>query len=282
MSTSTYSPLSQQEGAHAGGFSQEAAALSPPSFSETVRSDRRNRRKNLGKRHYRSIRKQDIAEVMAQLAIMTKSGVDLTAALASVASQCQREALAEVLSQIHEAVLAGNTFSDALRQHALVFEPSVIATVAAGEASGRMAEVLNQLSQMQRREIRSQRTIRAMMTYPVLLMLVSGAVITSLVLFVLPRFTEIFEQYEVQLPWVTQLLMGIADEAGARWWLWGPVVIVAIVGALAWRSTTDSRRGGRRDMSIVAHRSNLSNAGIDVRQRCAPAGNVALDQTSHQ
>ncbi len=248
MTTSTLNNRYQEKEktlSGATGLDQfQDTVVSPPDFSESTYN---KRKAALSSRQRRSIRKQDIAEVTAQLAIMTKSGVDITAALSSVASQCQREALAEVLSQIHEAVLAGNTLSDALRQHESVFEPSVIATVAAGEASGRMSDVLHQLSQMQRREIRSRRTIRAMMTYPVLLMLVSGSVITSLILFVLPRFTSIFEQYEIQLPWITQLLMGIAEEAGVRWWLWGPAAVVGIVGMLVWRSTA----GGRREIDRI-------------------------------
>jgi len=97
----------------------------------------------------RSIRQQDIAEVTSQLAIMTRSGIDVASALTSLASQCKRPALAQVLSEVNEAVLTGNTLSDALRQHSDVFDASYIATIAAGEASGKMSEVLAQLAQMQ-------------------------------------------------------------------------------------------------------------------------------------
>ena len=190
----------------------------------------------------KSIRRQDVAEVTAQLAIMTRSGVDVASALASLASQCQRAALAEVLHEVHEAVLAGNTLSDALRQHTHVFEPNYVATVSAGEASGQMAEVLAQLAQMQRREIRSQRALKAMMTYPVLLMLVSSSVLVALVLFVLPRFADIFAQYEIALPVITQLLISLANELWARWWFWGPLVMGSLVTFILWRKTSSGRR----------------------------------------
>jgi type II secretory pathway component PulF len=197
----------------------------------------------LGKRgRWGSIRKQDVAEVTSQLAIMTRSGVDVATALASLASQCQKPALAEVLLEVHQSVLAGNSLSNALRSQAHVFEPSFIAAVAAGEASGRMSEVLRQLAQVQRSEIRSRRTMRALMTYPILLLTVSFAVITCLVLFVLPRFAQIFLQYELTLPIVTQMLMALAAELRTRWWLWFPL-LVGIVGVfLTWRSTIGGRR----------------------------------------
>jgi len=190
----------------------------------------------------RSVRQQDIAEMTSQLAIMTRSGIDVASALGSLATQCKRPALAQVLREINEAVLAGNTLSDALRQHTDVFEPSYIATVAAGEASGQMSEVLAQLAHMQRAAIRSQRTIRALMTYPILLMTVSTAVLVALVMFVLPSFSDIFDQYDVPLPSITQLLIALADELWRHWWLWCPLAIGSLTGLLVWRKTDQGRR----------------------------------------
>ncbi len=190
----------------------------------------------------RSIRRQDIAEMTSQLAIMTRSGIDVASALGSLATQCKRPALAEVLGEINEAVLAGNTLSDALRQHTEVFDASYIATIAAGEASGLMSEVLAQLAQMQRAAIRSQRTIRALMTYPILLMVVSSAVLVALIMFVLPKFSDIFEQYEVPLPAITQLLISLANELWSHWWLWVPLAVGSLTGLLVWRTTDQGRR----------------------------------------
>jgi len=190
----------------------------------------------------RSIRKQDVAEVTAQLAIMSKSGVDIASALSSLAGQCQRPALGEVLDSVRESVLSGSSLSDALEQHPTVFEASFVATVAAGEASGRMSDVLQQLSRMQQNEIRRGREVRALLTYPVLLLLVSTAVLGGLVLFVLPRFTTIFEQYEMPLPVLTQMLLALADELRTRWWLWGPLVGGLLGSLIVWRKSQAGRR----------------------------------------
>jgi len=179
--------------------------------------------------------------VTSQLAIMTQSGVDIASALSSLAAQSQRPALADVLHEVRDTVQAGSTLSNALREHTDVFQPSFVATVAAGEASGRMAEVLEQLSQMQRSEVRSSRAIRSLLTYPLLLMTVSGSVIGILILFVLPRFTDIFAQYDVPLPIMTQILIEFANQLQTYWWLWVPLAVATVVGLLSWRTT----RGGR-------------------------------------
>jgi type II secretory pathway component PulF len=209
------------------------------SFQEESHSQRRG--------HGGSVRKQDIAEMTSQLAIMTRSGVNVASALASLANQCRRPALATVLHDIHESVLAGNPLSTALRQHDDVFEPSYIATVAAGEASGKMSVVLQQLAKVQRNEIRSRRTMKALLTYPLLLLVVSSSVIVALVLFVLPRFDNIFKQYELTLPAITQMLMGLAAELQTRWWLWIPLALATIGSLLTWRRTT----GGRRQLDLL-------------------------------
>ncbi|MGI9427246.1 MAG: type II secretion system F family protein [Bythopirellula sp.] len=187
------------------------------------------------------IRKLEVAEVTAQLAIMTKSGVDLASALSSLASQCQRPALTVVLKDVQDSVMSGSSFSDALKKHPTVFDPTFVATVAAGEASGRMAEVLQQLAAMQKNVIRRGREVRSLLTYPVLLLLVSSSVLVALVLFVLPKFTAIFDQYDMPLPVITQFFLSIADELWVRWWIYLPILAGSVISLLIWRKSESGR-----------------------------------------
>ena len=189
----------------------------------------------------RGISKRDIAELTAQLGIMTQSGVDIGTALGSLASQCQRPALGTILQSVHDDVMAGASFSEALRKHNKIFDEAFTATVAAGEATGKMAEVLSQLADLQRSELRLLRTIRGVMIYPIVLMVVSVGVILAMMTFVLPQFAGIFEQYEVPLPGITQALIFISDELRTRWWLWGPLGVAAIAGIVSLRTTQAGR-----------------------------------------
>jgi type II secretory pathway component PulF len=186
--------------------------------------------------------KAEIADMTAQLAIMTQSGLDLSSALSSLASQCERPALAAVLRDINELVHSGNTLSEALRLYPEVFDGAYVATVAAAEASGRMPEVLKQLAEMQRSEIRLRQSIKGLLTYPVLLTVISFSVISILVVFVLPRFAEIFANYEVALPVLTRMMLGLSTEMKVRWWLWLPTIAGGIAAAIAWRMTEGGRR----------------------------------------
>lgn len=184
----------------------------------------------------------DVVNLTAQLAIMVKSGVDIASALESAARQCKRPALGEVLRDIHEAVIGGSVFSDALQQYPHVFDPAYVATVAAGEASGHMAEVLDQLADLKRGQLRLTRTIRGMLIYPVLLMCVSTMVIGVLLVFVLPKFAQLFADYDMSLPWITQMLIAVATELRTRWWLWAPVAAMGVAAAISLATTKQGRR----------------------------------------
>ncbi len=190
----------------------------------------------------RGVRLQDVAEFTSQLSIMVRSGIDVATALGSLASQCQRRALAEVLENVHQSVMAGTTLSESLRRHESVFDTAFVATVAAGEASGSLADVLIQLAQMQRTELRNRRTMRTLLTYPILLLVVSSSVVLGLVIFVLPRFSKIFEQYDMTLPIVTQILIAIAAELRTHLWFWGPLAMGLVFGGLVWRQTRAGRQ----------------------------------------
>jgi len=201
------------------------------------------------------VRPADVVDVTAQLAIMTKSGVDIATAMGSLASQCSRPALADILEQIRDDVLGGIRFSDALRRHPQVFDEAYVATVGAGEATGRMAEVFSQLAELKRSELRMRRTITSLLIYPILLASVSCMVITALITFVLPQFAEIFEQYETPLPAITRGLLFVADELRARWWLWTPVAGALMAGVASLRYTAQGRR----------YRDTLLLRGIGIR-----------------
>ena len=186
--------------------------------------------------------KKDLVNLTSQLAIMTKSGVDVASALQSLVRQSTHPTLKTVLEEVRDNVLGGNTVSDSLAQYPTIFNETFVASVAAGEASGKLPEVLHQLSQLLRGEMKLRNSLRAMLAYPVLLTVVSSVVLSALVLFVLPRFAEIFSDMGAELPVITQLLLSISHGARTQFWLWGPILVA--VGAGTWyfrRSRTGKR-----------------------------------------
>jgi type II secretory pathway component PulF len=98
-------------------------------------------------------------------------------------------------------------------------------------------------------------SLRTMLAYPVLLVVVSGVVLMALLLFVLPRFQTIFSDFDAPLPAVTRMLLAASNELRTRYWLWGPVLLVAAGGcALFLRSSAGRRTWDRLSLNLVVLR----------------------------
>jgi type II secretory pathway component PulF len=189
-----------------------------------------------------ALSKRDLLSVTTQLAIMTRSGIDLASAFNSLSQQCGNPHLRNVLSQVHRDVTGGKSISDAMQAQASVFGAAYVASVAAGEAAGKLPEVLNRLAQFQRSEIRVRATVRTLLAYPVLLSGVSSLVVIGLVTFVLPKFVDIFAQFEVPLPVVTRIVVTISDVLRQHVLIWLPIVIAAFIGLLVSRNVEAGRK----------------------------------------
>ena len=185
----------------------------------------------------RQLRKRDLVMIITQLSIMSRSGVDLADAVQSLTNRAKRPDVRSALSDVHAALQNGQSFSQALAQQGNLFGDAMVAVIRAGEASGRMTEVLGRLAVLLRDEMRMQATIRSIMSYPALLLVVTGGVLMAMILFVLPQFAEVYKTMNAPPPWFTQILLDIGMGVRTYWWgvlIGSAVLLTAIV--LFWRS----------------------------------------------
>jgi type II secretory pathway component PulF len=196
----------------------------------------------LGSRERGALSKRDLLSVTTQLAIMTRSGIDLASAFNSLSQQCSNATLRNVLAQVHRDVTGGKSISDAMQAQSSIFGAAYVASVAAGEAAGKLPEVLGRLAQFQRTEIRVRATVRTLLAYPVLLSGVSSLVVIGLVTFVLPKFVDIFSQFDVPLPVITRIIVAASDLLQQHVWIWLPLLLAAIVGLLVSRNVEAGRK----------------------------------------
>lgn len=199
---------------------------------------------NVGKlshRWKRQVSRRQILALTTQLAIMTRSGIDIAGALQSLANQTKHPRLRTTLNEIHLNVTGGKSVSSALKPHEDIFGPAYVASIAAGEASGQLPEILHRLAQVLRSEIRNRNTVRSLLMYPVMLVTVSSAVVMALICFVLPQFGKVFDQVEVPIPIVTQILLGVSAVVRNNAWWWVPFSIAMVVGLILLRLSSRGR-----------------------------------------
>ncbi len=178
------------------------------------------------------VSRRELFAITSQLAIMSRAGTDMASALETLARQARRDAVKSMLQQIHADIVGGKSVSESLGRFEKIFGSTFVATVAAGEASGRLTEILSELARLLRGEIRLRNSIQAMLAYPILLTTVSAIVLAALVFIVLPQFAEVFDEFGMPLPAITRLFLAISSELSHRMWLWGGLALAA-VAALA-------------------------------------------------
>lgn len=179
-----------------------------------------------------------------QLSVMLDSGVVLSDALDAFAEQAPEGVLKSIIINLSDTVKSGETFSKALSAYPKVFNSMFISMVKASEASGKMAEMLNVLSGYLSFEAETRKRIKGALTYPFIMALMAVAATGTLMFFVLPRFTRIYEARGAALPKITQILVGLS-QALADPQIMAVVItslIVVAIGFYSWAGTATGRR----------------------------------------
>lgn len=205
--------------------------LFPVSVQERPDGTVATRAKWLGRKR---VAKRDLLTFTTQLAVMSRAGMDLASSLQSVAKQCPNPTLKASLDNVYSAVSSGAKVSAALAGQSHVFGDAYVASIAAGEASGKLSEVLSRLSQLLRGEMRLRSTLRTLLSYPILLTSVCVLVILALMFFVLPQFAGVFDQLGVPLPASTRMLLAVGLELREHWWIWGSLLVGVPVSLIIW------------------------------------------------
>lgn len=198
------------------------------------------------------VKKNDVLMLTSQLSIMCQAGIDVAEALGNVAKRCPNPTLARILREIHDDVSAGVTVSDALKKHSSVFGGAYVASIAAGEASGTLTEVLKRLAELLKHEIRLRATIRSVMAYPLVLTGVAMIVIAALVFFVLPQFAVVFEDLGNTPPVHTQMLLASGAFLRKHFLLLG--VGFVVLAGLGWRYMLTEQAARYWDSTVLTFR----------------------------
>jgi general secretion pathway protein F len=153
----------------------------------------------------------DLALLTLQLSTLIQAGLPLEEALEAVAKQSARRKVAGLLSAVRSRVMEGHALASALGQFPKAFPELYRATVAAGERSGHLGQVLEQLANYTQARQASRQKIQMALVYPLILMLASLAIVGFLLGYVVPDVVKIFIDSGQPLPWLTQGLIAVSN-----------------------------------------------------------------------
>lgn len=174
-----------------------------------------------------------------QLSQLVNAGVPLYESLVAIEDQSQREPYHRVLMSLCDQIKAGSSLSDAMRAYPESFDKLYCAMVSAGEASGALGLVLERLTQLLTRQMRLKREITTALTYPMILGCFCLLVIALLLGFVVPSIEGIFEGR--QLNGFTAFVLGVSHIFRTYWYIYIPVIIGLIIGAVYKLRTPEGR-----------------------------------------
>lgn len=162
-----------------------------------------------------------------QLATLVTSGLSLTAALTILRTQSTSPALTDVILDIERHITGGGTLASALSRHKQYFSPVYIGLIKAGEASGHLDLVLTRLAQNVENERDFRAKVKNAMIYPVIIVIGMICVIFVMMTVVVPKLTELYSDFDVELPWSTRLLVAMSGFMVRSWWM---ILLLLVVG----------------------------------------------------
>ena len=185
---------------------------------------------------------QELGTYTQQLANLLSSGMPLTVALNSMTHLESRGIPAEVSKDLKQDVMEGRSLSDAMAKQPRIFSDLYINMVRAGESSGALVEVLRRMADHFERFAQVQSKFTSALVYPAFVGVVGICIMFFFMSYMLPKFMTIFEGMQVQLPWMTQLLVKVSHLFSGYWWLMLATVIAAIIIFKRFQATPEGRR----------------------------------------
>ena len=176
---------------------------------------------------HRRVKPADVEFFTYQLATLVNAHVPLPRALEVTLGQIESPALHRIISQVKYDVEHGATFNDALTQHPKAFSNLYVNMVRAGESGGVLGLVLERLAEFAERQRLLKNDVVSALFYPIILLTLSVSAVAVLMIFVIPKFTAMFNDLGVALPLPTQILINLTNAFQNYWWVG---LLIAIIG----------------------------------------------------
>jgi len=186
----------------------------------------------------KKVKAKDKVIFSRQLSTLIGAGLPLLQSLRSVTTQTKSKPLQLVLTEVISDIESGKAFAASLGKHPKVFNQIFVNLVAAGEASGTLDRALERLANQQEKDEEILSKVRGAMIYPVIVLLVMGAVVTFMLVSVLPQVKSLYDGLpSANLPFITVMLLALSDFVVNYWWVILIVLAVFVFGTSRWANT---------------------------------------------
>lgn len=176
------------------------------------------------------VSQDEIAMMTREIATLLRAGLPLDRALEIVVNLADKEEVAEILNEVRQDVRGGASLYAALEAQKGVFSRFYLNMIRAGEAGGALEVVMARLTEFMERSKELRETVKSALIYPAILVMVAVVSVVVLLIFVVPQFTQMFEESGKALPLATQIVVAAGEFFQAWWWalIGGSLVLYAM------------------------------------------------------
>jgi general secretion pathway protein F len=178
----------------------------------------------------RRVSASDLALVTRQLATLVRAGLPLEESLLAVSQQTEKPRVQSIVLGVRSRVMEGHTLADGFADFPRVFPEIYRATVAAGEQSGHLDNVLERLADYTESREETRQKVLGAMLYPIVLSVMCFAIVSGLLAYVVPKVVAVFQSKDAQLPLITRALIVVSGTF--RTYGVAMLVVAVVVGAL--------------------------------------------------
>lgn len=196
---------------------------------------------------------RDLAVFCRQFASITRAGVTIIETLNMLAEQTENQKLQKAVQEVRADVEKGESFAESLARHPKVFPELLIQMAKAGEASGSLDTAMERMAVQFEKSAKTQALVKKAMIYPVVVALVAVAVVIVMLVFVIPRYMDMFAELGTDLPWITRMVVAMSNFIQNFWFIIIPVIIAAVFALKAWAKTSSGKHVlGKLQLKIPA------------------------------
>jgi general secretion pathway protein F len=190
----------------------------------------------------RGLNQREVGDLTQQLATLLAAGLPLDRSLGILADLAENERVRELVEQVRNHVREGGSLSEGLEQRHGVFSRFYINMVRAGEIGGSLDQTLLRMAEYLERAKELKDGVVSALIYPALLVVLAIASLILLMVYVIPQFTPMFEDFGGELPLLTQIVVGVGDLLQNYWW----ALIAGILVVVIWFRSQMQRPASRR------------------------------------
>jgi len=184
---------------------------------------------------------KDLAVFTRQFSTMVNAGLPLVQCMDILATQCSNPKFQGIQKQVMFDVESGSTLAEALRKHPDAFDNLYVNMVEAGETGGILDGILNRLAEYIEKAESLRRKVKSAMTYPMVVGAVALMTTTFMLVFIIPSFANVFDQFGGELPLPTRIVMSLSNAIKTFWWAMALGVGGAIFALKRWYKTEPGR-----------------------------------------